>query len=79
MDCHRQSSPYEPKGQGFESLTPYQKPGTKVPGLLFFQNNRGKAIAFGFFPCYDKDSYTTDGFSGIDHGEYSGREPTVWA
>jgi len=25
MDCHRQSSPYEPKGQGLESFTPYQK------------------------------------------------------
>ena len=23
--------------------------------------------------CYHKFSYTTDGFSGIDHGEYSGR------
>ena len=23
--------------------------------------------------CYHKFSYATDGFSGIDHGEYSGR------
>ena len=30
-------------------------------------------IDFVFFRCYHKLSYTTDGFSGIDHGEYSSR------
>ena len=38
-----------------------------------FPYNRRKAIDFAFFMCYHKFSYTTDGFSGIDHGEYRGR------
>ena len=85
MDCHRQSSPYEPKGQGFESLTPYQKSryptgyrdfciSAKFMILIdCFPYNRRKAIDFVFFMCCHKLSYTTDGFSGIDHGEYRGR------
>ena len=30
-------------------------------------------IDFVFFICYRNFSYITDGFSGIDHGKYSGR------
>ena len=37
MDCHRQSSPYEPKGQGFESLTPYQDPERKFRVFCFYR------------------------------------------